>query len=201
MRTYFWTSTATVMWCYRCGCAFSYSSQVTCWFSTAQRHRTIRACTIQRWVRCMQGLFMYMDTMYKTYNLRTLNRHTSSHIWKCYQNTSIFLYCLCKLHVICRENGYLMEIYTLDFLKSNSQSPFTIMYWIWQTEQWQYFTYCAQSAYVLYCTVRVHTLSESIEYGTLQYSAQNIHSFALFLTPSFCYVTAEAGKVICCIHF
>lgn len=41
-----------------------------------------------------------------------------------------FLYCLCKLQVICRENGYLMEIYTLDFLKSNSQYPLTIMYWI-----------------------------------------------------------------------
>lgn len=140
------------MWCYRCGAAFSYSSQVTCWFSTAQRHHTIRACTIQRWVRCMQGLFMYMDTMYNTIYVDTdtdIRRHIYENVIKM---RVFFFYCLCYLRIICRENGYLMEIYTLYFLKSNSQSPFTIMYWIWQIEQWQYFTYCAQSAYVLYCT-------------------------------------------------
>lgn len=56
----------------------------------------------------------------------------------------------------------------------------------------------------MYCTVRVHTHTHwaRIEYETLQYSAQDIHSFALFSTPSLRNTkTAEVGKVICCINF
>lgn len=55
-ETYFWTSTSSMMWCYRCCAAFGYGSQVTCWFST-QSHYTIWACTIQRWMRRVQGLY------------------------------------------------------------------------------------------------------------------------------------------------
>lgn len=163
MRTYFWTSTATVMWCYRCGAAFSYSSQVTCWFSTAQRHHTIRACTIQRWVRCVQGLFMYMDmdTMYKTYNLRALNRHTSSHIWKCYENTNIFFiaYVSCALYVekmviwwkyihwiFLRAIHNLRLRLCIGYDRQNSDSILHTVYNL-----------------PMYCTVRVHTHWASIE--------------------------------------
>lgn len=46
-----------MMRCHRCVVAISYyGSQVTCWFSTTQRHYTIWACTIQRWMRRVQGL-------------------------------------------------------------------------------------------------------------------------------------------------
>lgn len=58
VSTYFWTSTTSMVWCYRCCATLTGNGgQVTCWFSTAQRHHTIGACTIQCWMWCVQGLY------------------------------------------------------------------------------------------------------------------------------------------------
>lgn len=123
VSTYFWTSTTSMMWCYRCCATLTGNGgQVTCWFSTAQRHHTIGACTIQCWMWCVQGLYKneYTHVFSIHHNITFKKKH---HLWwYIWRRWSVS-------RTYARENGYLMEIYNVHH---------TLTHLIWMAIRNQY---------------------------------------------------------------
>lgn len=74
--TYFWTTTSTMMWCYRCCTTLGNGGQVTCWFSTVQRHYTIWTCTIQCGMWCMQSLEIDVENIHVQKWIWAMSIHT-----------------------------------------------------------------------------------------------------------------------------
>lgn len=86
--TYFWTTTSTMMWCYRCCTTLGNGGQVTCWFSTVQRHYTIWTCTIQCGMWCMQSLEIDVE-----------NIHVQKWIWAYTHSISLSFSFASNIHV------------------------------------------------------------------------------------------------------